>query len=254
MSRFNLKGIVTSTVAAAVLISGVGLAVLNSGTPQTALAQQASAATVKTITVVGEGKVKIKPNIARANIGVEVLRPTVEEASAANKELIEAVINALTEAGIDKADIQTSGFSVYAERFGQDGPLPDDKVNYRVSNNVAVTIRDLDSVGEVLDAAMKSGANNIYGIEFSLEDNRATKAEARKAAVEDAKAKAEELALLNGVNVGDVLNVSEVIGGATPFANYSQTTNAYGGGGGQPIQPGELEINAQLQISYEIAQ
>lgn len=254
MSAFNLKTIVTSAVATAVLFGGVAFAALNSGSAQTAFAQQTSAAPVKTITVIGDGKVKIKPDIAKANIGVEVLRSSVEEASAANKELIEAVIQTLTEAGIDPADIQTSGFSVYAERYGQDGPLPEDEVNYRVSNNVAVTIRELEKVGEVLDAAMKSGANNIYGIEFSLEDNKDAKSEARKDAVEDAQAKAEELATLTGVKVGNVLSVSEVIGGAMPFYNM-QTTNAFGGGGGDtPIQPGELEIGTQLQITYEIAE
>ena len=251
---FNLKTIVTSGVAAVVLLSTVAFAALNGNTAQSALAQTSAATPVKTITVIGDGKVKIKPDIARANIGVEVLRPSVEEASAANKKLIESVIKTLVDAGIAKEDIQTSGFSVYAERFGQDGPLPDDKVNYRVSNNVQVTIRDLDKVGEVLDAAMKSGANNIYGIEFSLEDNTSAKSEARKDAVADAKAKAEELAELTGVKVGKVLSISEVIGGAPPYYSNLQTTNAFGGGGGQPIQPGELEIGTQLQITYEIVE
>lgn len=254
MNRFNLKNIVTTALATAVLIGGVAFAALNNGTSHTALAQQSPTAPVKTITVIGDGKVKIKPDIARANIGVEVLRPTVEEASEANKKLIEAVISTLTDAGIAKKDIQTSGFSVYAERFGNDGPLPDDKVNYRVSNNVSVTIRDLEKVGEVLDAAMKSGANTIYGIEFSLEDNSSAKSEARKDAVADAKAKAAELAELNGVKVGKVLSVSEVIGSAMPFYNNMQTTNAFGGGGGQPIQPGELEVSTQLQVTYEITE
>lgn len=254
MYRFNLRGVITAVLAVAVLLAGIAFTALNNGTAKVALAQQSTTAPVKTITVIGDGKVKIKPDIARANIGVEVLRPSVEEASAANKKLIEAVINTLTDAGIAKQDIQTSGFSVYAERFGQDGPLPDDKVNYRVSNNVSVTIRDLEKVGEVLDAAMKSGANNIYGIEFSLEDNSDAKSEARKDAVADAKAKAAELAELNGVKVGKVLSVSEVIGSAMPFANTMQTTNAYGGGGGQPIQPGELEIGTQLQVTYEISE
>lgn len=254
MYRFNLRGVITAVLAVTVLLAGVAFTALNNGTARVALAQQNTTAPVKTITVIGDGKVKIKPDIARANIGVEVLRPSVEEASAANKKLIEAVINTLTEAGIAPEDIQTSGFSVYAERFGNDGPLPDDKVNYRVSNNVSVTIRDLEKVGEVLDAAMKSGANNIYGIEFSLEDNSSAKSEARKDAVADAKAKAAELAELNGVKVGKVLSVSEVIGSAMPFASNMQTTNAFGGGGGQPIQPGELEIGTQLQVTYEISE
>lgn len=255
-NQWNLKTLVSGVVASALLLGAVATVALNGTGVQAAAPAQEMSTPPRIITVVGDGEVKIKPDIARANIGVEVLRPSVEEASNANKEIIDSVIKTLTEAGIEKADIQTSGFSVYAERFGPNGPLPDDKINYRVSNNVAVTIRDLDKVGEVLDAAMKSGANNIYGIEFSLEDNKAAKSDARKAAVENAKARAEELAELNGVKVGKVLSISEVIGSAGPYYNAQQTTNAFAGGGGgdTPIQPGELEISAQLQIVYELTE
>lgn len=157
------------------------------------------------------------------------------------------MIKTLVDAGIAKEDIQTSGFSVYAERFGQDGPLPDDKVNYRVSNNVQVTIRDLDKVGEVLDAAMKSGANNIYGIEFSLEDNTSAKFGSPQGCSCRCQSQGRGAGKLTGVKVGKVLSISEVIGGATPYLSNLQTT--FGGGGSQPIQPGELEIGTQLQIT-----
>ncbi len=255
-NQWNLKTLVSGVIATSLLLGAVATFALSGTRVQAAAPAQEMATPARIITVVGDGKVKIKPDIARANIGVEVLRPSVEEASSANKEIIDSVIKTLTAAGIEKADIQTSGFSVYAERFGPEGPLPDDKINYRVSNNVAVTIRDLDKVGEVLDAAMKSGANNIYGIEFSLEDNKKAKSDARKAAVENAQERAAELAELNGVKVGKVLSVSEVIGNAGPYYNTLQTTNAFAGGGGgdTPIQPGELEINVQLQIVYELAE
>lgn len=201
------------------------------------------------ITVVGEGKVKVEPDTARINIGVEVMRPTVREATDANEELVAAVLEALRQAGIPDEDMQTSGFSVYAERYGPNGPLPEDEVNYRVSNTVQVTVRALDTVGDVLDAAIEAGANNIYGIEFLLEDRAAAESEARAAAVADAQAKAAELAELNGVSVGNVMAISEVIG-ATPFFNNAMM--AQGGGGGVSIQPGQLDLTLQLQISYAL--
>lgn len=202
-----------------------------------------------TITVVGEGKVKVEPDTARINIGAEVMRPTVREATDANEELVAAVLDALRQAGIPDEDMQTSGFSVYAERYGPNGPLPEDEVNYRVSNTVQVTVRALDTVGDVLDAAIEAGANNIYGIEFLLEDRAAAESEARAAAVADAQAKAAELAELNGVSVGNVMAISEVIG-ATPFFNNAMM--AQGGGGGVSIQPGQLDLTLQLQISYAL--
>lgn len=211
----------------------------------------------RTITVVGEGKVKIKPDIARAQIGVEVMKASVKEASDANKATLDAVLAALKAQGIAEKDIQTSGFSIFAERYGPEGPLPENQTNYRVSNNVSVVIRDLDKVGATLDAAIEAGANNIFGIEFGLDNTDASESEARKGAVADAKAKAEELAELTGVTVGDVVSVSEVIGNTGGYynaSNFAQLDRAMGGGGGTPVSPGELELNLQLQVVYTIAQ
>lgn len=211
----------------------------------------------RTITVVGEGKVKIKPDIARANIGVEVMKSSVKEASDANKVALDAVLAALKEQGIEEKDIQTSGFSIFAERYGPEGPLPENQTNYRVSNNVSVVIRDLEKVGAILDAAIEAGANNIYGVEFGLDSTESVETEARKGAVEDAKAKAEELAGLTGVQVGSVVSVSEVIGNSGGYynaSNFNQLDRDMGGGGGTPIQPGELELTMQLQVVYTIAE
>lgn len=211
----------------------------------------------RTITVVGEGKVKIKPDIARANIGVEVMKNSVKEASDANKAALDAVLAALKAQGVAEKDIQTAGYSIVAERFGPEGPLPENQTNYRVSNNVSVVIRDLDKVGAILDAAIEAGANNIYGIEFGLDNTDTVKTEARKAAVADAKAKAEELAGLTGVQVGSVVSVSEVVGnngGYYNAATFNQLDRAMGGGGGTPITPGELDLTLQLQVVYAIAE
>lgn len=221
---------------------------------------QSTTATIthpRTITVVGEGKVKIKPDIARAQIGVEVMKSSVKEASDANKTTLDAVLAALKAQGIEDKDIQTSGFSIFAERYGPEGPLPENQTNYRVSNNVSVVIRDLDKVGAVLDAAIEAGANNIYGIEFGLDNTDTVEAEARKNAVADARAKAEELAELTGVTVGDVVSVSEVIGNGGGYynaSNFNQLDRAMGGGGGTPITPGELDLTLQLQVVYTIAE
>ncbi len=209
----------------------------------------------RTITVVGEGKVTIEPDIARAQIGVEVIKNSVKEASDANKAALDAVLAALTAQGIAAEDIQTSGFSIYAERYGTDGPLAEEEVNYRVSNNVSVVIRELDTVGAILDAAIEAGANNIYGIEFSVENPSAFETEARQGAVDDARAKAEELATLNGVTAGSVVSISEVVGNGGGYynSNFAQVSRAMGGGG-TPVTPGQLDLIMQLQIVYTIAE
>lgn len=217
-------------------------------------AVSASTAPGRSITVIGEGNVMIQPDVARANFGVEVVRPTVREALDENKVTMEAVLAALTEQGIEEKDIQTTGFSIYAERFGPQGPLPEDQVNYRVSNNVTVVIRDLANVGTVVDATVEAGANNIYGIEFRLDDPSTVESEARESAIADAKAKAEELAELTGVSIGEVVSISEVISNGYFSSNFAQNASMALGGAATPISPGELQLTMQLQVSYAIGE
>ncbi len=219
-----------------------------------ARAETLTAQSSHSVTVVGEGTVSIEPDIATASIGVEVVRPTVREASAAAQSIMEDVQAALLAQNIDETDIQTRHFSIFAERFGPGGLLDEDEVRYRVSNTVTITIRDLESIGDVLDAAIDSGANNIYGVDFSLADPASVESEARAKAVTDAFDKAEELADLIGVGVGEVMGISEIIGQGGGFfgGNFSRMAAAEMGGGSGPVSPGELSLTMQLQITYEL--
>ena len=244
-----------AVTASAVLLVMVGALALGRAefAPPIAQAQTGTEA-LRTITVVGEGTVRIKPDMAQANIGVEVMESSVQEASSSATATMESVLATLQQQGIEEQDIQTSGFSIWVDRpYGPEG-LPSDNPVYRVNNNVAVTIRDLSSVGGVLDAAIAAGANNIYGITFGLDDPSQVESEAREKAVANAQAKAQELAELNNLQVSDVLSVSEVVGTAAGYypGSFGQDAAAFGmgGGGAGPISPGELTFTMQLQIVY----
>jgi len=215
---------------------------------------QAETTMPRTITVVGEGKVRIKPDIAQINIGIEIIGDTVKDASSQAAATMDTVIAALLAQGIEEKDIQTSGYSVWVERpYGPEGPIGESL--YHVNNTVMVTIRDLDKVGAILDTTIEAGANNIYGVTFSVADPSPLMSQAREKAVADASAKAQELAGLNNVTVGEVLSVSEIIGGVGGYyaGSFRGLPAAEGmGGGGGPISPGELEMTAQLQVTYAI--
>lgn len=216
-----------------------------------------SVAAPGTITVVGEGKVSLKPDIARVTIGVETVNVSVQEATAANKTIVEAVLAALQAEGVAESDLRTTGFSVFAERYGPEGMLPDNEVRYRVSNSVSVTIRDLDKVGAIIDVAVDAGANNIYGVEFALDDTSVAQSDARSAAIANGLQKATELAELSGVSLGRVVSISEVIGAGGGYyaGTFSEMARmGFGGGGGAPIAPGQLDLVMQLQIVYAIAE
>ena len=221
-----------------------------------AQANQPTSLPGRTITVVGEGTVRTQPDIARATIGIDVVKGSVKEASAASSDTLAAVLAALTELGVADEDIQTAGYSVYAERFGPDGPLAENDTRYRVTNNLLVIIRDLEQVGPLLDAAIDAGANNIYGVEFSVDDTTAAETEARTKAVDDAQRKAAELAALNGVTVGDVVAISEIIGNAGGYyaGGFAEEASMALGGGGTPISPGQLALTMRLEIVYAIGE
>ncbi|MBI3960056.1 MAG: SIMPL domain-containing protein [Chloroflexi bacterium] len=252
--RKNSFGIAAFVLVIA-LVAGVVLGRGNFA-PQIAQAQMEMDHT-RTVTVVGEGVVKIKPDIAQVNIGVEVVKPTVKAASGEANEIMDAVLAALAEAGVEEKDIQTSGFSIWVERvYGPDGSFDDAQNRYHVNNNVFAILRDLDSVGATLDAAIEAGANNIYGVTFSLDDPKSVESDARAKAVENAAAKAAELAALNDVEVGAVVSISEVVGQGGGYfgGNFAAAAQAYGGGGGggTSVSPGELSLSMQLQITYEL--
>jgi uncharacterized protein len=178
---------------------------------------------------------------------------------------MKTILAAMKSLGIADKDVQTSNFSINFERQNPAVPLAAETTSgaktegaqtpagfYRVNNMIQVTIRDLDKVDDVLDAAVEAGANNVWGVSFGLDDTKALEVQAREKAVEDARARAESLAKLNGVVVGDVIAISEVIGGS-PTPMYAEAASYRGlGGGGTPVEPGELTFTTQIQTVYGI--
>jgi uncharacterized protein YggE len=218
---------------------------------------QPAAAQVETpgggITVVGEGEATGEPDEASVVIGVETFAETVAEATSANESNVQSIMSALESIGIEAADIQTSNYSLWAEqRYGDNGP--EGIVGYRVTNQVNVTIRDIDQVGAVIGAVTEAGANSIHGVTFSVADPAALEAEARAAAIANAREKAASLAELSGVELGDIVSVTEVIGQpGIPLAG------GYGGGrdmaeqsAAPGISPGELSYGVQVQVTFAI--
>ena len=176
------KAVLVSVVIALLVPIGLAGVWLWGQAASPAAAQEAEVSTnynpAQTITVVGQGSVNIKPDIARVSVGVETSAETISEAVAENEAMMESVLVALQEVGVDEKDVQTMNYSIQLDRYPE--PLPraepatgEPQPQYRVSNMVNVTIRDLDRVGDVLDAVIEAGANNIWGVSFGLDDQSA---------------------------------------------------------------------------------
>ncbi len=208
----------------------------------------------RTITVVGEGQVSVAPDLARINLGVETLGSDVKQASSEAAATMEAMVSALETQGVADRDIQTAYYNIWLERpyAGPDVGAGSGEATYHVNNNVSVTVRNLDNLTDILGAVLDAGANTVNSIDFNVADPSGLRSEARQRAIDDALATAQELAELNGVEIGEVVSVSEVVTpGLFPVAvgAYAQ---GVGGGGVGPISPGEVEISTQLQVTYAI--
>jgi len=205
----------------------------------------------RVLNVSGNGKVYVVPDIAYVYIGVRTESDNVADALTANNKQAQVISDLLKERGVDPKDIQTTAFNVYPQqRFGPNGEVLGTK--FVVENTVFVTVRDLSKLGELLDATVRAGANNIYGISFDVSNRSQAEAEARRLAVEDAKAKAQELAQLTGVTLGTVQNVSVYASGSPVPVYEAKGMIGVGGDGQAPIAAGQLVISADASLTYEI--
>jgi uncharacterized protein YggE len=206
----------------------------------------------RTITVVGEGVLSLKPDIATINVGAEARAGTAAEAKDMVDERMDSITSALQQAGVVNKDIQTSSYYIHYERepvpVMGDMPVAETQGAYIVSNMVLVTIREVDIAGDVLDAAVQAGANQVHGVSFTVSDESAWRSQSRAEAMVDARERAQELAELAGVELGDVLTVSEIIGGV----QYQGLMAGPMGGGGSGIAPGELDFRTQIQVTFAV--
>lgn len=218
----------------------------------TALAQTPTPAApvVRTISVTGHGEVPLTPDIARISIGVRTQGADVAEAMASNNTQAQEVVDALKELGVAERDIQTSNFSIYPQQqYDERGQVVE--TTFVVENTVYVTVRELENLGDLLDAAVGRGANSIYGIQFDVEEKDSAISEARQAAVADARAQAQELASAAGVRLGQIQSISTSSFSPVPVFD-GRGAAAEQAAAGVPISPGQLIVTAEVNVIYEI--
>jgi uncharacterized protein YggE len=195
------------------------------------------------------------PDIAYINIGVHTENKNATEAVATNTSQSEKVIEALKKLGVEEKDIQTNNFNIYPQQQYDSQGKPTGEITYIVDNTVHVTVRNLDTIGKLLDAAVKAGANTISGIQFDVADKSEALSEARQSAVISARAKAEELAEAAGVTLGEVQTINEYSGGyPAPMPKYdSRGAGAVAMAEADvPVSPGQMSITVEVNIVFEI--
>ena len=122
-----------------------------------------------------------------------------------------------------------------------------------VENTVYITVRQIESMGEVLDAVARGGANNIYGVNFDVQDKTEALSTARKLAVQSAQVQAQELALAAGVELGDLISIDSSTSSTAPFYGYGYGLGGGGGGGESvPVASGQISVSAQVLMTFSI--
>jgi uncharacterized protein YggE len=200
---------------------------------------------MRQVSVVGHGEVTGKPDTATVQIGVETDAATAKDALAQNTTQAQAIQARLVKLGVAEKDIQTSNFSINPT-YGSDSRQV---AGYHVSNIVTVKIRDLENSGTLLDQVVQSGANSIYGVSFSVADPQALLDKAREQAMQNAKARATQLASAGGASLGDVLVISENAA-APPIVMPAARAEAAQAAPAVPVQPGEQSFNVDVQVTF----
>jgi uncharacterized protein YggE len=211
----------------------------------------------RTITVTGSGEALGDPDTAMIQLGVNVQAEDVGEAVDAANEVIDSVTSSLVETGVDEVDIQTTNFSVWPEDvYDPEIGRPTGERIFHVDSTVSVIVRDISTMSDVISTGLEAGANNIFGISFSIDDTSPLAARARENAIDDAQARAGALAEGMGLTLGEVISVREFGGGGivTRVESVEVAAEEGLGGGGPPISPGQSRVSVQVEVTYSIAQ
>jgi hypothetical protein len=204
-----------------------------------------------TIVVSGTGRVAVDPDVAELRLGVAIARPTVDSARAAAAEAMAAILAAVTAAGVAARDVRTTLLSVQPRYDYSDGKAPT-LTGYDLANVVDVTVRDLATLGGVVDGALTAGATSLDGLTFRVDDPREPERTARTAAVAEARSRADDLAAAAGVSISGVADIVE--GGRPPGGPQPKAARALlAADAGTPVQAGTTEISVTVTVTFRIA-
>lgn len=214
---------------------------------------------IRQISVSGEGKVAVKPDVALFHAGVLTQAKKAWEAQVQNSTRSNAILGFLKTQGIEEKDVKTIGYSISPQYryFETSGALrrPPEIISYEVRHTLEVKVRDLTKLDALLEGVVASGVNEVSAVRFGIDDEEGVRAEARKKAIDDARKRARTLARDLGVRMKRIVSFSESGEGVPIYARASEAGFGVGGVAGEAsapqVAPGEQEIRSMVTITYE---
>jgi hypothetical protein len=201
----------------------------------------------RSITVNGTGTAKVTPTISTWSFGVQARGDTASATLRSVSAQMAKLLAALKGAGVAAADLQTQSVSL-GVRESQDGTKI---VGYTAAQSVSATLRTLDKVGSIVDAAVEAGATDVFGPGLAAASETALQRQALQAAFDDAKAKAQALAEKAGVTLGQAVTIAEQ--GATPLPVLGALKASGADAQPVPIEPGQTELQASVTVTFAVA-
>lgn len=209
------------------------------------------------LSVNGSAELGVEPDIATVRLGVVEEATTAREAQDGANRLAAGILGAIRSVGIREDHLQTSRLTltpIYSRSRPGDVSAPR-IVAYRASNEVSVRIEELIRVGEVIDAGLGAGANQLQGISFGLEDDLPARENALRQAVAEARRKAAAMADALDVELGSIISVEEgSVSIARPMMDMGGRAMAMQEAAPTPVAPGEVRVSATVSIRYRILQ
>jgi uncharacterized protein YggE len=245
MRRVSVDSARSRTIARTALIAFATLT-LGAGT----VACSESTDNPREVTVVGTGEVRGAPDILNADIGVEVIAPDVSGAVSEANAHVQAIIDAVTAAGVAREDVRTTEVTLQPE-YSMPGVGGGTRAvsGYRATNTVRITIRELGNASQILDDAVRAGgdAARLGNVAFAIEDDSQLLADARANAFDDAKTRAEQYADLADVSLGEVITINETSSGSpspSPPASAADELSAI------PLEPGTQTVTFNVTVTW----
>lgn len=205
----------------------------------------------RTVTVVGEARSQKKSEVASFSAGVNAINDSKEKAIAEVNEKVAAIIASVKEFGIKSEDIKTQNLNIYQnqETYYEEGRQKQRPGQWNVSNSIEMKLHDVDRASTLADILGKSGANNVYGPNFTLDDDPAAADALFAEALENAKIKAGNVAKASGKKLGSILSIIEGVSSSGPVPMYRMEA---GGGGGAGLEPGSGTISKSVTVVFEL--
>lgn len=247
---FRLSGRPFLGPLALALAFATGIAGMSSADAQTPGVAPMSTQDGTLLSVSSHAEARRTPDIATLSAGVVTQAGDANAAMRANAEQMTRVVEAIRAAGIAERDVQTSGINLNPQyRYAENQPPV--ITGYQASNNVNVTVRDIARLGKILDALVATGANQINGPTFDIDDKESALDEARRGALEQAQARAQMYAKSLGLRVRRIVSISE--GGRIdmpmPMAGMRMEKSAMAD---TPVSPGESVLGMNLDVVFEL--